>query len=230
MPGFTMRWHTFALDFRGHGGSDHVPNGYHWEAYAQDIISFLKEKVKEPVFLLGHSLGAMVAIEIAAKAPELVRAVMLEDPPLYRHRGERLKASPNYRFFVAWRDLGRTAYSLESWLAALAALNPEDHDVGYHSRAASLRLLDPDVLAQVIDGSATENYDVEAYLQKITCPALLLRGNPAFGGAIDDQDLERFKTLLSTCLIVQMQDVGHGIHSQKPVEFFGVVSTFLEAL
>jgi len=228
MPVLSLRHHIYALDFRGHGKSDRIAHGYQWEAYAEDTISFLSECVGEPAILVGHSLGAMVTLKIAAQVPEAVKAIVLEDPPLFNLRGSRFRASPYHDFFVAWRDLARTAYSLKEWLSVLAELNPAEHDVGLHARAKTLRLLDPEVLTQVIDGSATENFDVEAYLQQIACPALLLRGDPTLGGAIADEDVERFNSLLPSCLMISIQGVGHGIHSQKPVEFSGLVTTFLE--
>lgn len=228
IPALSMRRHIYALDFRGHGKSDRVTSGYQWEAYAEDTISFLKERVGEPAILVGHSLGAMVTLKIAVQEPEIVQAIVLEDPPLFNHRGTRFRESPFHDFFVAWRDLARTEYSLDNWLSVLAELNPDDHDVGLRSRAKTLSLLDPEVLAQVIDGSATENYDVEANLQRVTCAALLLRGDPALGGAIEDEDIERLNSLTPSCLVVPIQAVGHGIHSEKPVEFSGVVTTFLE--
>ena len=152
MPALSMRWHIYALDFRGHGKSDRVTRGYQWEAYAQDTVSFLKERMGEPAILVGHSLGAMVTLKIAAQVPEVVRAIVLEDPPLFNHRGRRFGESLYHDFFVAWRDLARTEYSLEKWMPVLAELSPEDHDVGLRTRAKTLSLLDPEVLAQVIDG------------------------------------------------------------------------------
>lgn len=230
MPALSLRRHLFALDFRGHGKSDRVTQGYRWEAYAEDTVAFLREQTAEPAVLVGHSLGAMVALQIAAQVPEAVQAIVLEDPPLFSHRGSRFRESPYHNFFATWRDLARTEYSLDHWLPVLAELSPDDHDVGLLSRAKTLSLLDPEVLAQMIDGSATENYDVEAYLQQIDCPALLLRGDPALGGVIEDEDLERFKALLPSGLVVPVQAVGHGIHSQKPVEFSSAVTAFLETL
>lgn len=228
MPVLSMRWHIFALDFRGHGKSDRVTRGYQWETYADDTMSFLRERVGEPAILVGHSLGAMVTLKIAAQVPEAVQAIVLEDPPLFNHRGSRFRESPYHDSFTAWRDLARTEYSLDNWLPVLAELSPDDHEVGLRTRAKTLSLLDPEVLGQMIDGSATETYDVEAYLQQIASPALLLRGDPALGGAIEDEDLERFKSLLPSCLVVPVQAVGHGIHSQKPVEFSAAVTNFLE--
>jgi pimeloyl-ACP methyl ester carboxylesterase len=230
MPALSLRWHIYALDFRGHGKSDRVAGGYQWEAYAEDTISFLKERVGEPAILMGHSLGAMVTIQIAAQAPERVRAIVLEDPPLFSNKGARLRESGTYNRFLAWRDLARTNYSLETWLPALAGINPADTAVGLRYRARTLSLLDPDVLTQVLDGSGTEKHDIEAYLQQISCPALLLRGDPALGGAIQDRDVERLISLFPACLIVPMPEVGHGIHSQQPVEFSNVVSAFLETV
>ena len=43
------------------------------------------------------------------------------------------------------------------------------------SRAWSLSQIDPDVLTLIIENRAVDNYDLEARLQAVTCPALLLQ-------------------------------------------------------
>ncbi|MGQ3890300.1 alpha/beta fold hydrolase, partial [Legionella sp. CNM-1927-20] len=44
--------HVFAMDLRGHGKSSHVPNSYLLETHFQDVASFLRERINEPVTLL----------------------------------------------------------------------------------------------------------------------------------------------------------------------------------
>jgi pimeloyl-ACP methyl ester carboxylesterase len=228
MPALSMRWHIYALDFRGHGQSDRVANGYHWDNYVQDTISFLKERVGEPAILVAHSMGAMVTLKIASQVPESVRAIVLEDPPLSICRGSPRRKKPKHDVFVAWRDLGRTEYTLERWLPVLAEISPDDDDITLRIRAKTLSMLDPEVLTQAIDGTATENFIAETDVEQITCPSLLLRGDPALGGVIDDEEIEWLKSILPRSLVVSVPGVGHNIHTQKPEAFSRAVAMFLE--
>jgi pimeloyl-ACP methyl ester carboxylesterase len=230
MPVLSMRWHLYALDFRGHGKSDWVPRGYHWGAYVDDTISFLRERVIQPTILVGHSMGAIVTLMIAAKAPDVVRAIVLEDPPLYLRRDDGLRGGEFRDKFRRLQSVAQTPYSLEAWLPLLAEISPDDHELDLHHRARTLSLLDPDVFGQAVDGSAIEQCDIEADTQRLTCPTLLLQGNPALGGVVEDEDIEWFKSLLPGSVVVSMPEVGHGIHSQQPVGFSSAVTTFLEIL
>jgi pimeloyl-ACP methyl ester carboxylesterase len=76
------RWRTFALDLRGHGRSEHTPSRYGLADYCADVARLLVE-IGESAILVGHSLGGMVAAELAQVGHPLVSAVFLEDPPLY---------------------------------------------------------------------------------------------------------------------------------------------------
>jgi pimeloyl-ACP methyl ester carboxylesterase len=75
-----------APDLRGHGESDAPPTGYTPADYAGDLIELLTDADGEglavPVAVVGHSLGALVALELAATRPDLVRWLVLLDPPL----------------------------------------------------------------------------------------------------------------------------------------------------
>lgn len=63
--------------------ADIVVSGYRRSDYAQDVEALVRQQIREPAILFGHSLGAVVALWVAAYAPELVRGLVLEDPPLY---------------------------------------------------------------------------------------------------------------------------------------------------
>ena len=82
LPNFLIRHHTYALDLRGHGGSGHTPGAYFVSNDVADVAAFLRDCVQEPAVLLGWSLGGVVATLVAANAPDFVRAIVLEDPPL----------------------------------------------------------------------------------------------------------------------------------------------------
>src|SRR4051812_18827608 len=84
IPALSQDWHIYALDLRGHGSSGRSAEGkYTLEEYTADTEAFLTQVVKEPAVLYGHSLGGWAAMEVAARHPELVRAVIVGDSALY---------------------------------------------------------------------------------------------------------------------------------------------------
>jgi pimeloyl-ACP methyl ester carboxylesterase len=62
----------------------------HWPIYSVRlqartfIATMLRLRVNGPVILVGHSLGALVAVEIARRYPLLVRSLVLCSPPFYK--------------------------------------------------------------------------------------------------------------------------------------------------
>src|SRR5438045_9275018 len=70
-PRLATRYRTIAYDARGHGRSGRAPD-YSLRGFADDALRMLREIVKEPGLLIGHSLGGPAALVPAADAPELV--------------------------------------------------------------------------------------------------------------------------------------------------------------
>lgn len=68
----------FAPDLRGRGGSDRG-DGWGVEQHARDVAAAMRAADLGPTVLVGHSLGAYVAIAVAAAFPELVRGLVLID-------------------------------------------------------------------------------------------------------------------------------------------------------
>src|SRR5919199_5517853 len=67
------------VDLRGRGDSDKPESGYGLEAHASDVIRVLDHLGLESAVLLGHSMGAFVALKTALASPERVRAIVLLD-------------------------------------------------------------------------------------------------------------------------------------------------------
>ena len=70
-----------ALDFAGHGHSDHRPQGagYSLADYAFDVLCVAEQLGWTQFALLGHSLGAIVSVVIAGSFPERVTRLALID-------------------------------------------------------------------------------------------------------------------------------------------------------
>lgn len=71
--------HCLALDFAGHGHSDHRPAGTvnHLLDNVRDVLTVLDERGWQQVDLIGHSMGAGIACLFAAACPERVRRLVL---------------------------------------------------------------------------------------------------------------------------------------------------------
>lgn len=89
------KYHVYAVDCYGHGGSLHDAAKYNVVDIGKAMIRFIEDVVKEKVFLLGHSSGGLIAAYVAANT-DLCQYLILEDPPFFSSQGERRKSSFNY--------------------------------------------------------------------------------------------------------------------------------------
>jgi pimeloyl-ACP methyl ester carboxylesterase len=76
--------HVVTLDFLGHGRSDKPddPFAYSINAFAHQVVALLDELGAGQAVIAGTSLGANVALEVAAVAPDRVRGLIIEMPVL----------------------------------------------------------------------------------------------------------------------------------------------------
>ncbi len=94
-----------ALDLLGFGASPKP----HWPAYDVDdhagavIASISALKVSQPIVLVGHSMGCLVAVRIARLRPDLVKHLVLYEMPLYEglphKRRYRLRTDLYFRLY-----------------------------------------------------------------------------------------------------------------------------------
>lgn len=89
LPALSRRFHVYAVDCHGHGGSAKDPAKYTARAMARDFIWFLENVVGEKAYVSGHSSGGLLAALVAAEAPDRVLGAVLEDPPFFSTEAER---------------------------------------------------------------------------------------------------------------------------------------------
>ena len=73
------KWQLLRLDLRGHGASDSKVKAT-LEQHASDIVSVLDDVGVTKAILIGHSLGAQIAMQTAVLYPDRVAGVVLLDP------------------------------------------------------------------------------------------------------------------------------------------------------
>jgi pimeloyl-ACP methyl ester carboxylesterase len=235
IPTVIQTWHVYAPDFRGNGLSGRVPRGYNVKDFTRDIVTFIREKLVVPVVILGHSLGAAVATQLSAEHGELVRAAVLEEPPLYLF--ENLEAWPSYPLyhavFRAYLQLVTSGDALHedrvaSLLVDQLAVPPADAQ----RIASDLIRTDPDFLYQeLIDCSMFDGFLADGLLDQIVCPVLLLHGDRARGSVLTMADVDRATVHLQQAIVHGFSDAGHLLHGPATAEeFLRVVTAFLDAL
>jgi pimeloyl-ACP methyl ester carboxylesterase len=214
-------------------------------------MAFLESQFTEPVILFGHSLGGWIALMVAAELKEKVRALILADPPLCLERWVAIEGSEeSVRLYRAMRDLAGSGLSVPELASSLADLpvsvSGQDAPMRYgdlpgmdaaHLRgwAKTLSQVDPDVAQYHAEGRMDEyvqKVDLDTALRRMTCPVLLLQGDPSQGGVISDSDVKHALSLLPNGLHVKLEGTGHdlGLATWKVAPLLRSMTNFLESL
>ena len=86
----------------GHGNLPYMIHGSHhrqWLAEVEEAYNQLRQQ-KDQVFIIGHSMGAVLGAHLASKFPGVCGLVLLA--PLYEIPDRRLKVAAVGRYFIDW--------------------------------------------------------------------------------------------------------------------------------
>ncbi|MGH3631632.1 MAG: alpha/beta fold hydrolase, partial [Sciscionella sp.] len=117
---------VYAINLRGHGPSD-WPGTYSIGLLADDVIGLLDGRLgREPVDLVGHSLGGLVACRVAAARPDLVGGLVLEDVGLLAPRPAATPPRPAGVLPFDWRVVEQVRPEIDDfdpgWAAVMATI------------------------------------------------------------------------------------------------------------
>src|SRR5689334_8111214 len=105
-------------DLRAHGRSVGIEQGYTTELQTEDMANLVHELKLDKPAVIGHSNGAMLAAYLVAFHPDLVRAIVLEDPPFGTSVPKPDLNDPDNPF-TAWYN---------GWIAWLRGLHDQTHE------------------------------------------------------------------------------------------------------
>lgn len=69
---------VIGVDLRNHGESPHADE-HNYQVMANDVMALMKSLNLDSCYLLGHSMGGKVAMEVALSTPELVDKLLVVD-------------------------------------------------------------------------------------------------------------------------------------------------------
>jgi len=69
----------YAVDLRGRGRSNHLPGPFGMKSHARDMADVIKFIGVQSLDVIGHSMGAFVAIALQGTEPKLVKRLTLVD-------------------------------------------------------------------------------------------------------------------------------------------------------
>jgi pimeloyl-ACP methyl ester carboxylesterase len=222
-PRVVARFRCLAVDLPGHGWSERPAEApYTVEWYADWLAALLEAKGSGPAVVVGHSMGGLVGLALAARHPERVRRLVAVNAPVTGKEAltpsARRLSSP-WLLTVAWPFTA--SRGVLRWLASdLTSLAPmADEDLA-SIRMASLRALRRS--ARSIQGA-----DRSALGEQVKAPALVITSGddrivrPAEGEALARRIPEAKRETVPMA--------GHCVMLEAPDLFHARLLPFLEA-
>jgi pimeloyl-ACP methyl ester carboxylesterase len=212
----TAQWLTahgrvVAIDARAHGRNPHR-HGCDTEQFAQDAADRIKELGLSPAITIGHSMGGLHAIALAAGHPELVRAIVVEDMAPDQ-RGRTVDVWRPY--FESWPVFRSLAHVREFFGRAgdYFVECVEERADGYHLIGELDELID---IAQ--EWGERDYWDLVA---GVRCPMLAIEAgdSPMPPGQMAKRTNGRY---------LKIEGAGHIVHDDAPQEYRRAVEAFLK--
>ena len=244
-------WRVIALDARGHGLSPRWQPQQLLRAGQQlvdDVVEVLEYLQSAPApaqnaaptagaseptptvglkpILIGHSMGAATAAVVAAQRPDLVSALVLEDPARY---GTRSPSELLRRGQARANHVNRTLADLPASLAALL------ENAGTPGQPSTQEALPSLWASQQLDqslldtGVVAPEVEFTQLMESISLPTLLLTGDRRGEARVGAQLLAQLMEQNPNICGQVMPGAGHQVRRANPQAYYDVVDAFLQA-
>jgi pimeloyl-ACP methyl ester carboxylesterase len=223
-PGYRV----IASDARGHGHSDRRPADVSRNALVADAAFLVQQLALPPAIVIGQSLGGLTALSLAARHPELTRALVLVEASPAGDAGDAAEAADAMRMalrewpvpFPSRADAQKFFAARFGTLAADAWTSGlEERDDHWWPR------FDIDVMVEMLQQAIAEPSWQD--WERIACPTLVvIAGNGFVGRQTAQEMIER----LPGAQLAEFAVAGHDLHLDSPEEWRRTLSVFLDGL
>lgn len=219
-PAFAEHCTVCAIDGRGLGESGDAA-GYELEREFEDVAAVV-EAVDEPAVMLGHSSGALLAMEAALRTDNL-RKLILYEPPI-QVGDHDLDVETEVAEMEALLDEGKNEQVLVLFLREVADIPPEEIDAlregpNWQSRVDGAR-----TIPRAIRGISQYEFDAARFAD-MTTPSLLLAGSES--PLLHRDATEAVNEALPDGRVVTFDGHGHVAMLTATDRFIGEVLAFI---
>ena len=217
------RYRVVVIEHRGHGRSERTSGTPSTGLFAADVAAVCRDMGIDHAWVVGLSMGGMIAQRLALAEPDLVEALVLCDTGT--HLGERASAwlrteaarvqaegFPDNRGSVDGL-VGWSRYTLE-------------HQPGVaRTNIRESQATDPDCWARA--ARAVADHDTRSEIGAIACPTLVVWGEE--DAAFPPKRATALGEALGGAPVVVLPDAGHVCNLEQPAAFERAVDDFLAA-
>jgi len=203
---------VLAVDLPGHARSD-GPALVSVEAMADWLLALLDAAGVRKARLVGHSMGSLIALEAASRAPERVERIAMV--------GTAWPMKVSDALLAASRDDVQNAIDMVNiWSHSSIAPKPSFPGPGFNVMGGSRRLMqrvaarNPEPVFH-IDFSACNNYaHGEEAARGVHCPVLLLLGKRDM--MTHPKATATLREAMPHCSVEELEDCGHALMAEQP--------------
>ena len=208
-PTLAREFFVVRLDFRGHGDSD-FPEIREVGAFHRDLEALRDELGARPMALVGHSMGGHIALDHAARHPNVWGVVAVEVS-----FGSARKERRRTQLALALRR----SYATREEAIERFRLLPRSPGVPEERR----RRLAADSVVELPDGRFAYKFDPawfglppapHAPLSDVACPTLVIRGGDS--SLLTREGAEQACDALPRGRLIEIAGAGHNVHLENP--------------
>ncbi|BAN03393.1 alpha/beta fold hydrolase [Ilumatobacter coccineus] len=231
---------ALAVDLPGHGHSDWRADGaYSPVNLADDIAGVVAALAPDVSLVVGMSLGGLTAMELAARHPHLVPALVMVDitPGVNQQKAKAvIDFVDGPQEFASFDDLlartiehnpTRSESSLRRGILHNAKQSPDGSWQWRYDRSSHARSRPDEASgdAPVVDAGTTPMWDD---FESVSCPLTLIRGSVS--PVVDDDDVAEARRRQPDIDIRVVDGAGHSIQGDRPVELTQILTDLLPTL
>ncbi len=216
---FVDRYRVLRVDLRGHGRSERGEGPYSIAQFAREVAVFLRKRVGKPAHVVGLSMGGMVALELAASAPRLLRGLVVVNSVA----DMRLHSWRDVWFYVS-RRLAVQALGMRRvgrLLARQLFVKPDQEAL---RRTLVERWAGNDKQAYLWSMDAIMQWSVADRLHRIDVPTLLVSSDEDYTPVSEKR---KMKAQMPRAELAVVRDARHALPVERPEAFNAVVDDFL---